>query len=375
MKFVIAPDKYKDSLSGFEFCDAVEEGLKRVFQNAEIIKKPLADGGDGTIAIIGHYLNGNTQKVVVNDPLFRKIEASYLYNEASETAFVEMAEASGLKLLNQEERNCMYTTTYGTGELIVNAIQKGASKIILGIGGSATCDAGMGMAHALGYDFLDTQGNVLSPIGANLIHVAHINDSRVLPELRDITFLVACDVTNPLYGPNGSAHVYGPQKGASEAEVLALDKGLRHYATVVNAFVNSNVQEIEGGGAAGGMGVGSRVFLKATLTSGIDLIKELAVFEEAVQGADWIITGEGQLDEQTVSGKTISGVLETAKKHKIPVAALCGSVDISIQDQEDMGLAYVTAITSGAMTLQKAIAHSYENLVMASYNFARALKS
>ena len=149
MKFVIAPDKYKDSLSSFEFCDAVEEGLKRVFQNAEIIKKPLADGGDGTIAIIGHYLNGNTQKVAVNDPLFRKIEASYLYNEASETAFVEMAEASGLKLLNQEERNCMYTTTYGTGELIVNAIQKGASKIILGIGGSATCDAGMGMACLL----------------------------------------------------------------------------------------------------------------------------------------------------------------------------------------------------------------------------------
>ncbi|WP_299681674.1 glycerate kinase [uncultured Dokdonia sp.] len=375
MKFVIAPDKYKDSLSGFEFCDAVEEGLQRVFQNAEIIKKPLADGGDGTIAIIGHYLNGNTQRVEVNDPLFRKIEGSYLYNEASETAFVEMAEASGLKLLNQEERNCMYTTTYGTGELIVNAIQKGASKIILGIGGSATCDAGMGMAHALGYDFLDAQGNVLSPIGANLIHVAHINDSRVLPELHDITFLVACDVTNPLYGSNGSAHVYGSQKGASEAEVLALDKGLRNYASIVNTLVNNHVQEIEGGGAAGGMGVASCVFLKATLTSGIDLIKELAGFEEAVQEADWIITGEGQLDEQTISGKTISGVLETAKKHKIPVAALCGSIDISIQDQEDLGLTYATAITSGVMTLQKAIAHSYENLVMASYNFARALKS
>lgn len=375
MKFVIAPDKYKDSLSGFEFCDAVEKGLKRVFQDAEIIKKPLADGGDGTIAIIDHYLKGNTQKVTVNDPLFRKIEASYLYNEASETAFIEMAEASGLKLLSQEERNCMYTTTYGIGELIIDAIHKGASKIILGIGGSATCDAGIGMAHALGYDFSDKQGNVLSPIGANLIDVAHINDSRVLPELQNITFLVACDVTNPLYGPNGSAHIYASQKGASEDEVLLLDKGLRNYATVVNRYVNSNVQEIEGGGAAGGMGVGSSVFLKATLTSGIDLIKELAAFEEAIQGADWIITGEGQLDEQTISGKTISGVLETAKKYKIPVAAFCGSITISIKEQEDMGLAYVTAITSGVMTLQKAIENSPENLVMTSYNFAKLLNS
>lgn len=374
MKFVIAPDKYKDSLSGFEFCDAVEKGLKHVFQDAEIIKKPLADGGDGTIAIIGHYLNGNIQKVTVNDPLFRKIEASYLYNKASETAFIEMAEASGLKLLDQKERNCKYTTTYGIGELVVDAIRKGASKIILGIGGSATCDAGMGMAHALGYDFLDTQGNVLSPIGANLIHIAHINDSRVVPELENITFLVACDVTNPLYGPNGSAHIYALQKGASKAEVLELDKGLRNYASIVNAFTNTDVQKIEGGGAAGGMGVGSSIFLKATLTSGIDLIKELASFEEAIQDADWIITGEGQIDHQTLSGKTILGVVHSAKQYNIPVAAFCGSVDLSILDQEKIGLTYVTSIIPRVSTLQQALQTSYHNLMIASYNFARILK-
>ena len=373
MKFVIAPDKYKGSLSGFEFCNAVEEGFKLVFQDAAIIKKPLADGGDGTIAIVKHYLQGNTQHVIVQDPLFRPISASYLYDPIKKIAFVEMAEASGLKLLKQEDRNCMYTTTYGTGELIVDAIKKGASKIILGIGGSATNDGGIGMATALGYKFLDTNGDLLSPIGANLSQITTIDDSKVLSELADVAIVVACDVTNPLYGPTGSAYIYAKQKGACQEEIALLDNGLRNYACVVDDYAQFDVQELQGGGAAGGMGVGSCAFLKARLTSGINLIKEIANFDDAIKDADWIITGEGQLDRQTLSGKTISGVIETAKTHNIPVAAFCGSIDISIKDQEEMGITYATSILPGVCTLQEAIKHSYKNLVMASYNFAKTL--
>lgn len=374
MKFVIAPDKYKGSLSGFEFCDAVEEGLKRVFKEATILKKPLADGGDGTIAIVKHYLQGSMQEVTVQDPLFRPIVASYLYDASKQIAFVEMAEASGLKLLKHEDQNCMYTTTFGTGELILDAINKGASKIILGIGGSATNDGGIGMATALGYQFLDTNGQAIQPIGANLSMIAMIDDSKVTPKLATTDIVVACDVTNSLYGSQGAACIYARQKGASQEEIALLDQGLRIYARVVNTFSQLDVQDIKGAGAAGGMGAGSHVFLKARLTSGINLIKEIADFDNAVKDADWIITGEGQLDRQTLSGKTILGVIETAKKHAIPLAAFCGSIDVSITDQEEIGITYATSILPSICTLEEAIKSSYKNLVMTSYNFAKTLK-
>ncbi|MFC4634018.1 glycerate kinase [Dokdonia ponticola] len=374
MKFVIAPDKYKGSLSGFEFCDAVEEGLQLVFKEATILKKPLADGGDGTIAIVKHYLQGSIQEVTVLDPLFRPIKASYFYDKIKKTAFIEMAEASGLKLLKKEDRNCMHTTTFGTGELILDALKKGASKIILGIGGSATNDGGMGMATALGYQFLDIHGQTIQPIGANLSQVATINDSKVFPELAAVDIVVACDVTNPLYGPQGSAYVYAKQKGASSEEIAFLDVGLQTYAQVVYTYAQIDVQAIEGAGAAGGMGAGSHVFLKARLTSGVDLIKEIADFDTALKDTDWIITGEGQLDQQTLSGKTISGVIAAAKQYNIPVAAFCGSIDVTIKDQEEIGITYATSILSGICTLDEAIKNSYKNLVMTSYNFAKTLK-
>ena len=374
MKFVIAPDKYKGSLSGFEFCDAVEEGIQLVFKDAEILKKPLADGGDGTIAIIKQYLKGSTQQVTVQDPLFRPIVASYLYDATKHIAFIEMAEASGLKLLQQEDRNCMHTTTYGTGELILDAINKGASKIILGIGGSATNDGGMGMATALGYQFLDVNGQVIKPVGANLSQIATIDDSKVRPELAAIDMVVACDVTNPLYGPQGAAYVYAQQKGASQEEIALLDNGLRNYAGIVNTYAQLDVQALKGAGAAGGMGAGSRVFLKARLTSGIDLLKEIADFDAALKDADWIITGEGQLDRQTLSGKTISGVIASAKQYNIPVAAFCGSIAATIKDQEEIGITYAASILPGICTLEEAIRDSYKNLVMTSYNFAKTLK-
>jgi glycerate kinase len=374
MKFVIAPDKYKGSLTAFEFCNAVEEGLNMVLEKVEIIKMPLADGGDGTIDVVKHYLKGNIVMVKVNDPLFRTIEAQYLFSKETRISYIEMAEASGLKLLKEGEKNCMRTTTLGTGELIADALQKGAKEIILGIGGSATNDAGIGMASALGFRFLDENNAVLEPKGENLIHIKTIDSSGVNPLLKNVVVKVACDVTNPLYGKNGAAYVYASQKGASNEDIEALDDGLINYSKIVQRQFGIDAQKIDGAGAAGGMGAGSMVFLNAQLTSGIDLIKELADFDTNIKGADWVITGEGKLDDQTLSGKTISGVIKSAKNQNISVAALCGSVNISVNAQKELGLDYAVSIVKGISDLEEAIASSYTNLVHATYNFASILK-
>ena len=373
MKFVIAPDKYKGSLSGFQFCDAVEEGLRMALMEVEIVKKPLADGGDGTIDVVKHYINGEKVFLEVNDPLFRKVKASYLYAPKNKIAYIEMAEASGLKLLKEAERNCMETSTFGTGELIADAIGRGAEEIILGIGGSATNDGGMGMAEALGYSFLDDNGEELKPIGKNLTAVKHIDATQANPKLSTVAFKVASDVTNPFFGPQGAAKIYAEQKGASQEEIEKLDEGLVNFARLILHKYGIDLQETPGSGAAGGIGGGAIAFLDAELTSGINLIMELANFDDAIKGANWIITGEGQLDEQTLSGKTIDGVISAAQKYTIPVAAFCGSVNLTVQLQKEFGLAYVTSILRGVSTLQQAMDTSYDNLVNASYNFGNVV--
>ena len=374
MKFVLAPDKYKGSLTGHEFCDAVESGIKRVFPQAEILKRPLADGGDGTIEVVAHYLNAHSISLKVTDPLFRKIKADYLLSDDKKTAFIEMSEASGYKLLAKAEMNCMHTTSWGTGEMIVDALDKGAQNIVLGIGGSATNDGGMGMATALGYEFLDKNGKRLEPVGKNLARVQEIRSEKVHEKLDGVTIQIACDVNNPLYGENGAAKIYGPQKGASPEEVEQLDKGLEHFAQVLQSTFGIDVQQIPGAGAAGGMGAGSVVFLKAELASGVDLVMQLADFDAALTKADWIITGEGQLDGQTFSGKTIAGVIQSAKKKGVPIAAFCGSVNVTIEEMQKMGLDYAVSILNQVGNLDEAKAKSFKNLELASYNFARVLK-
>ncbi|SEB73547.1 glycerate kinase [Maribacter dokdonensis] len=374
MKFVIAPDKFKGSLTGFEFCDAVEEGLLMVFNDAEILKKPLADGGDGTMEVAKHYIKGETVTITVKDPLFRPINASYLYSDETKIAYIEMAEASGLKLLNVNEFDCMETTTLGTGELIYDALEKGATEIILGIGGSATNDGGMGMANALGFRFLDEKGLELSPIGKHLSKVKTIDDSNKHHRLDGVKVQVACDVTNPFYGLQGAAYIYGAQKGASENEIIFLNQGLCNFAEIIKNRYEIDLQKVSGSGAAGGVGGGALVFLNGELISGNNLVKELADFDNAINGADWIITGEGQLDEQTLSGKTIDGVVKSAKSKNIPVAALCGSVSISVAQQQKFGLNYVASIVRGISTLNQAMEQSRDNLLNATFNFASLLK-
>ena len=374
MKIVVAPDKFKGSLTGLEFCIAVEEGIKDVLPNSDIVKTPLADGGDGTIEILDFHLTGEYIKVSVNDPLFRPIKASYFYIPSIQTAFIEMAEASGMKLLNTRDQNCMNTSTYGTGELILDAIQKGATNIVIGIGGSATNDCGIGMATALGFKFLDKSNNELKPIGRNLIKIESIDHSEVSKELKNVQFKVACDVTNPLYGENGAAYVYASQKGASAQEVELLDQGLRNIAKIIQDKFELDVQKIEGGGAAGGMGAGTRTFLNATLTSGIDLIKEMIDYDTLVKDADWIITGEGKLDHQTLSGKTIKGVIDSAKQNKTKVAAFCGASELNDKELKKFGISYLDEVMNYTNDLDDAITNSNEYVKDMAKKFAKRLK-
>ncbi|TMU54751.1 glycerate kinase [Flagellimonas algicola] len=374
MKFVIAPDKYKGSLTGSQFCEAVENGIRRVFPQAQILKKPLADGGDGTLEVVQDYLRASLETIKVKDPLFRDIEAGYLLSKDKKTAYIEMSEASGYKLLRKEEMNCMHTTTLGTGQLLMDAVTKGALNIVLGIGGSATNDGGMGMASALGYAFLDTDGNRLQPVGKNLIHVNHVVDDKTSSLLEKVQVKVACDVNNPLYGKNGAAHVYGAQKGASPEEIEMLDRGLENFANVLQSHFGKDVRDVPGSGAAGGMGAGAMTFLNAQLVSGVDLVLEMADFDLVLKDADWLITGEGQLDKQTAAGKTIAGVVKTAKAAGVPVAALCGSVNASIQQIQEMGLDYAVSVLNQVGSLEDAKANSFSNLEQASFNFAKLLK-
>ncbi len=375
MKFVLAPDKFKGSLTGDEFCMAVVEGIKEILPEAKIIELPLADGGDGTIAVINFYLKGDVIELSVMDPFFRPVQATYLYSEASQTAFIEMAEASGIKLLKSHEPDCKNTSTFGTGELILDAINQGAKHIILGIGGSATNDCGMGMATALGYRFLDVKGNEIRPVGKNLSQVVTIDDSKVHPMLEHVDFNVACDVTNPLYGPNGAAHIYARQKGALKEDIAMLDKGLKDFAQILNAHFNIQTQKIKGGGAAGGMGIGTMLFLKANLKPGIELVKELAQFEEKIMNADWIITGEGQLDAQTLSGKTVLGVLTSAKKKGIPVAAFCGDISLNEESLKEMGILYSASVMDKTKDLDEAMGYGYRYLKEISMEFANRIKN
>lgn len=375
MKIVLAPDKFKGSLTGLQFCNAVQKGLLKVIPKADIVFLPLADGGDGTIEVVNYYLHGELIQLEVKNPLFQNRLATYLYASSSKIACIEMAEASGLKLLKPLEFDCKNATTFGTGQLILDAINREAKEIILGIGGSATNDCGIGMAVALGYRFLDKRDVDVLPIGASLSQIVTIDDSQVNKELKNVTFKIACDVTNPLYGKNGSAYVYAKQKGANVMDIELLDKGLEDFSKVLDAKFKINSQEVIGAGAAGGMGIAAKVFLKGELTSGITLMKELAQFDKKIKNANWIITGEGKLDEQTLSGKTIQGVIETAKQNGIKVAAFCGKLDLNEEQLKAFGISYIDAVLNHTNNLDDAMINSALYVTKMAEEFAKKIRS
>jgi glycerate kinase len=374
MNIVIATDKFKGSLSSFAVCDAIEKGLLKASPYFRITKLPLADGGDGLTDVIGHYTAATSKAVTVSDPLLRPVQARFLISGDGQTAFIEMAQASGLMRLQPAEHNPMRTSTYGTGELIKAAVEQGATKIILGIGGSATNDGGIGMAAALGYRFLDNRGNMLEPVGENLILIQHI-DSSAKVSIENVAVEVACDVENYLTGSEGATLVYGPQKGATPAMVAALENGMVHFAQVVKNTSGIDLQAIKGGGAAGGIGAGCVAFLNARLIRGVALLLLLSKAEQYIKEADLVLTGEGKLDAQTLQGKVVQGVVDLSARYGKPVIALCGTVDVGIEAIRQSGLAAAFSIINKPMELPTAMANAEPLLVQAAFNIGNLFKT
>lgn len=368
MKIVIASDSFKGSLASMEVARSVEMGILDVFPSCDVVKVAVADGGEGTMDALCQSLGGRFIRIPVEDPIGRTINASYVILEDGNTAVLEMSSASGLTLLTPSERNPMLTSTYGTGQLIDDAIGRGCRRFLVGIGGSATNDAGMGMLKALGYRFLDADGNELSGAGASLSKVCGIDCSGVSQAVRDSEFIVACDVDSPLYGPDGAAYVFAPQKGADPDMVKALDDGLRHYADVVASYtgkipmhggpsctgetsIMKDAASMPGAGAAGGLGYAFVAFFGARLQRGVDMVLDAVGFDSIIEGADLVITGEGRIDAQTLTGKTPYGVLQRASRQNIPVIALAGSVALD----DSSGFAAISQITPPDMQLSEAM--------------------
>ena len=353
-KTVLAIDSFKGSLSSLEVAEAVERGILSVFADCEAVKIPMADGGEGTMEALVYATSGKTVTVNTFDPLMRPIKAAYGILGDGVTAVVELAAASGLPLLAVNERDPMKTTTFGTGVLIAHALKQGCRNFVLGIGGSATNDGGIGLLSALGFRFLDTEGKEVEPIGEKLSDIEHIDCDNIMKELSECSFRVACDVTNPLYGPNGAAYVYAPQKGASDETVKLLDKGLQHYASVIEKDIKIAVFSFSGAGAAGGTGAGLMAMLNATLLPGVELVLESLGFDKILDGCDLVITGEGRIDRQTAMGKAPAGVAAAARKKGIPVIAIAGAVE----DREELGKAGFNAcfsILPRVLTLNEAM--------------------
>lgn len=343
MKIVIAPDSFKGSLSANEVCDVVENAILKIIPTAEIIKMPVSDGGEGLVNTLVRN-KGDMISLVVKDPLFREITAKYgILN--GQTAVIEMAAAAGLPLLAADERNPLFTTTYGVGEMIVDAvIKQGCKKIILGLGGSATNDGGLGVATALGIAFLDKNKNSLSPCGENLSQVVFIDSTQVDPRFNDVDITIACDVENSLCGEQGAARVYGPQKGATAEMVSLLDQGLNHFGKLLEDESGKNLLELKGIGAAGGMALPLVALFNAHLKSGLNIVLDELKFDEVIRGADLIITGEGKTDSQSVMGKVISGVGNRGKKKQVPVIVISGALGDGYEGIFDCGVSAAFAL-------------------------------
>lgn len=353
MKILIVPDKFKGSLTAKQVGDSLKRGIDNRKKSLQTKVLPMADGGDGLLDAIAEYSQCSERSIIVSDPLFRKVSACYLISEEN-VAYIEMAQASGLQLLSEPERNPLKTTTYGTGELIKDAIEQGAKKIILGIGGSATNDAGVGMAAALGYRFLDNAGNEIIPTGENLVNIAHIDDTGRI-NLEAIEVELACDVNNPLTGVHGAARVYAPQKGASADMVNLLDDGLSNFASMVKAKFGREISSVPGAGAAGGLGAGGLIFLNATIKAGIDLVLDYSKAEDYILDSDLVITGEGKLDEQSLQGKVVSGIAALCRKHKKPLVVVCGRNELLEEQLQILGVNAVYSICEFAINEDEAI--------------------
>ena len=374
MKIVLAPDSFKGNLTSLQVASALEKGIKRVIPNANCIKVPMADGGEGTVQSLVDATGGKFVRKQVKGPTGKLVSARYGILSDGKTAVIEMAEASGLpEVEGTKDKNPMKTTTFGTGQLMMDAINKGANHIILGLGGSATVDGGAGMAQALGVRFLDKKGNEIKELGAGgmLNKIASIDMSKVNPKVKQTKVTVASDVENPLCGKKGAAYVFGPQKGATPAMVTRLDANLKHFAGVIKKDLRKDVMKLKGAGAAGGLGAGLVAFTGAKLKSGIDIVIEATGLARHIKGADLVLTGEGRVDFQTAFGKTPSGVAKAARKQKVQTVAIGGGITDDARGVFEHGIDGLASACARDMSLQEAMSNSRAHLANAAERVIR----
>ncbi|MGW9528187.1 glycerate kinase family protein [Paenibacillus terrae] len=372
--FVLAPDSFKESMTAKEVCIAMEKGLRKVYPAANYVHIPMADGGEGTVQSLVDATGGQLRYIEVTGPLGEPVTAAYGLLGDGTTAAIEMASASGIHLVNKDNKNPLKTTTYGTGELIRECLNQGIRKIIIGIGGSATNDGGTGMAEALGARFLDAKGNTLPRGGGSLGELASIDISSLDERLQQVQLIVACDVTNPLCGAHGASHVFGPQKGATPEMVQQLDANLAHYADVVKRQLGKDVRDLPGAGAAGGLGAGLLIFTQAVLQKGIEIVIEYTGLKQKLANADIVFTGEGGIDFQTKFGKTPYGVAQAAKQSGKKVIAVAGYVGEGIDTLYQEGIDAVFGIVPGASELDKLLVEGPQNVERTCENIARLLQ-
>ncbi|HEX4501996.1 MAG TPA: glycerate kinase [Scandinavium sp.] len=374
MKIVIAPDSYKESLSALDVASAIEEGFRQIFPDADYVKIPVADGGEGTVEAMVAATQGRIVTVDVTGPLGEALQAFYGVSGNEECAFIEMAAASGLESVPPGKRNPLKTTSWGTGELIRHALDAGVKQIIIGLGGSATNDGGAGMVQALGAKLLAEDNQQIPPGGEGLEQLVRVDITELDPRLAECRIEVACDVTNPLTGNEGATAVFGPQKGATAEMLPRLDAALLHYARLIKHDLDIDVLNLEGGGAAGGMGAALFAFCGATLRPGIEIVTDALHLAEIVKNADLVITGEGRIDSQTVHGKVPVGVARVAKRFNIPVIAIAGSLTDDVEIVHQHGLDAVFSVIYRICTLEDALSNARENVRRTARNVAAVMK-
>lgn len=371
--FILVPDSFKGTLSAIEVCNIMKSSIKNLYKDANIISVPVADGGEGTVDAFLYALGGEKKSVWVSDAFNeQKILAHYAMLK-DDIAVIEMAACAGLPLVkNRLEPD--KTTTFGVGELIIDAINSGAKKIILGLGGSATNDGGCGMAAALGVKFKDEQDQEFIPTGGTLSQIYKIDMNNIYSKIEDVEFISMCDVDNPLCGRLGASAVFAPQKGADEDMVKLLDEGLAHLAKIIKRDLHIEVKDIKGAGAAGGLGAGSIAFLQSKLTKGIDVILDTINFDELVSKADIVFTGEGKFDSQSLHGKVVMGVANRSQKYKTPVIVVTGAIGENIQEAYNKGITAIFSINKEPMEFSKSALKSKENMILTMENILRLLK-
>ncbi len=374
MKIVIAPDSYKESLSATEVAQAIEKGFREIFPQAQFVSVPVADGGEGTVEAMIAATQGRAVMSTVTGPLGDPVQAQWGISGDGGTAFIEMAAASGLALVPPERRNPLITTSYGTGELILQALESGVKSIIIGIGGSATNDGGAGMVQALGAKLCDANGSPIGFGGGSLMSLNHIDISGLDARLQACTIRVACDVTNPLTGPSGASCIFGPQKGATAAMIAELDRNLAHYAEVIKKSLRVDVKEVPGSGAAGGMGGALMAFLGAELRSGIEIVTQALNLEEHIHDCTLVVTGEGRLDSQSIHGKVPVGVASVAKKYHKPVIGIAGSLTRDVGIVHQYGIDSVFSVLNRIGSLEEAFREAADNIYLTSRNIAATLQ-